>query len=125
MQCLNRTEQNRTEQNRTEQNESSVTESDNLQALNHLFSFFEQSSFTQRDKGTKFEQLCEFFFKNDSAYKGLFSRVQTYAEWAAEQGLDGKDIGIDLVCTLNDGSFAAVQCKFYQRNSSVSKSDID
>ena len=135
MQCLNRTEQNRTEQNRTEQNrteqnrteqnESSVTESDNLQALNHLLSFFEQSSFTQRDKGTKFEQLCEFFFKNDSAYKGLFSRVQTYAEWAAEQGLDGKDIGIDLVCTLNDGSFAAVQCKFYQRNSSVSKSDID
>ena len=121
----NRTEQNRTEQNRTEQNESSVSESDNLQALNHLLSFFEQSSFTQRDKGTKFEQLCEFFFKNDSAYRGLFSKVQTYAEWAGEQGLDGKDIGIDLVCTLNDGSFAAVQCKFYQRNSSVAKSDID
>ena len=29
------------------------------------------------------------------------------------------------MCTLNDGSFAAVQCKFYQRNSSVAKSDID
>ena len=128
--CLNRTGQDRTGQDRTGQDrtgqdESSVSESDNLHALNHLLSFFEQSTFTQRDKGTKFEQLCEFFFKNDSAYKGLFSNVQTYAEWAADQGLDGKDIGIDLVCTLNDGSFAAVQCKFYQRNSSVSKSDID
>nr|MBQ5525614.1 hypothetical protein [Succinivibrionaceae bacterium] len=65
----------------TGQDESSVSESDNLHALNHLLSFFEQSTFTQRDKGTKFEQLYEFFFKNDSAYKGLFSNVQTYAEW--------------------------------------------
>ena len=107
------------------QDDSSVSESDNLEALNHILSFFEQNSFTKRDKGTRFEQLCEFFFKNDSAYKGLFSKVQTYAEWAADQGLDGKDIGIDLVCTLNDGSFAAVQCKFYRRNASVPKGDID
>ena len=55
----------------------------------------------------------------------LFSKIQTYTEWAKEQNLSGKDTGIDLVATTKDGDFHAIQCKLYDADSKVSKAEID
>ena len=80
---------------------------------------------SEREKGTYFEALCIKFFENEPFYVDLFSKIQTYTEWAKEQNLSGKDTGIDLVATTKDGDFHAIQCKLYDADSKVSKAEID
>lgn len=80
---------------------------------------------TEREKGTYFELLCIKYLQNEPFYKDLFAQVQTYTEWAKEQGLTGKDTGIDLVATTKDGEFHAIQCKLYEADRKVSKAEID
>ena len=80
---------------------------------------------TEREKGTYFELLCIKYFLNEPFYADLYSEVQPYSDWAHTQGLTGKDTGIDLVATTKDGEFHAIQCKLYDADSKVPKSEID
>lgn len=48
-----------------------------------------------------------------------------YSDWAAEQGKDRRDTGIDIVAKRRNGKFSAIQCKFYSEGHRVSKRDID
>ena len=84
---------------------------------------FSQSSLTQALQAA--ERQDRMTHRSPRVTISRHSTTSSPSLRAADQGLDGKDIGIDLVCTLNDGSFAAVQCKFYRRNASVPKGDID
>jgi predicted helicase len=104
---------------------------DNHQALDILLQRMEEASLTARDKGTRFETLIKDWFKKERTYSDLFSKVQTYAEWAKENPTlapNAKDIGIDLVATLQNeegDAFAAIQCKFYAKDAIVPKGAID
>ena len=52
--------------------------------------------------------------------------MQTYKQWAAEHGWDGRDTGIDLVARLRaEDGFAVIQCKFYDPDYRIRKEDID
>lgn len=96
------------------------------QALNNILSKFRASAKTEREKGTYFEELIQTYFRNEAAYKDLYSHVWTYAEWAKEYGVDGKDVGIDLVAKTNGTEeYHAIQCKFYDEGYTVQKKDID
>lgn len=86
---------------------------ENIDAFEKLLNQIEeassaQSRFTgsfQRNKGTRFETLCRHYFLNEPTYRGLFSEVDTFADWAMkhpELSVNAKDIGIDLVATLAD-----------------------
>ncbi|MFW2021107.1 DEAD/DEAH box helicase [Acinetobacter baumannii] len=90
-----------------------------------LINTYRTTAKTEREKGTYFELLCIKYFENEPFYKEEFSKVQTYTDWAKEQGLTGKDTGIDLVATTKDGEFHAIQCKLYDADRKVSKSEID
>ncbi|WP_151716634.1 DEAD/DEAH box helicase family protein, partial [Acinetobacter sp. TUM15071] len=90
-----------------------------------LIDTFRTIAKTEREKGTYFEQLCIQYFKYEAYYADLFTNVQTYTDWAIEQGLKGTDTGIDLVATTNDGEFYAIQCKLYAENYRLQKTDID
>ncbi|WP_407533553.1 DEAD/DEAH box helicase [Acinetobacter baumannii] len=90
-----------------------------------LINTYRTTAKTEREKGTYFELLCIKYFENEPFYKEEFSRVQTYTDWAKEQGLSGKDTGIDLVATTKDGEFHAIQCKLYDADRTVSKKEID
>lgn len=91
----------------------------------NLITTYRTSAKSEREKGTYFELLCIKYFENEPAYADLFTKVQPYTEWAKEQGLTGKDTGIDLVASDKDGGFCAIQCKLYDANRKVSKSEID
>ena len=80
---------------------------------------------TQREKGNYFEQLCIKYFQNEPCYAELFKNVQTYTEWAHSQDLPGNDAGIDLIATTFDGEFHAIQCKLYEEDAKIPKSEID
>lgn len=90
-----------------------------------LINTYRKTAKTEREKGTYFELLCIKYFENEPYYADLFSKVQTYSQWAKEQELSGKDTGIDLVATTKDGEFYAIQCKLYDADRKVSKSEID
>ena len=91
----------------------------------NLITTYRTSAKSEREKGTYFELLCIKYFENEPAYTDLFTKVQPYTEWAKEQGLTGKDTGIDLVATDKDGGFCAIQCKLYDADRKVSKAEID
>ena len=77
--------------------------------------------------GNAFEALSKVFLENDSIQKQQYSKVWHYDDWAKnKEGYAKKDIGIDLVAKINDEpGYCAIQCKFYQTEHSISKSDID
>ena len=94
--------------------------------LQNILAEYRNSSMTEREKGTYFEELIITYLKNEATYKDLYSKVWTFKDWAKEQGIDGNDAGIDLVAlTSGTNEYHAIQCKFYAEDYKVSKSDID
>ncbi len=87
---------------------------------------FRNASKTEREKGTYFEELIQTYFRNEPYYKDYYSDVWMYSDWAKMEGKDARDVGIDLVAkTCNTGEIHAIQCKFYDSNYKIQKSDID
>ena len=81
---------------------------------------------SQREKGTYFEELMLCYLRNEATYRDLYSEVWSYGDWAAQQGLDQRDAGIDLVAkTQGTGEIHAIQCKLYAEDYRLQKSDID
>ena len=77
--------------------------------------------------GTAFEKLSKVFLENDATQTQQYSKVWHYSDWAKDrEGYSQKDIGIDLVAEMSDGSgFCAIQCKCYLPEYTISKSDLD
>ncbi|MDZ4130743.1 MAG: DEAD/DEAH box helicase family protein, partial [Hydrogenophaga sp.] len=97
-----------------------------MTALSSLLDHYRQSSLSEREKGTYFEELMLCYLRNEATYRDLYSEVWTYGEWAALQGLDKRDAGIDLVAkTQGTGEIHAIQCKLYAEDYRLQKSDID
>ncbi|WP_210014715.1 DEAD/DEAH box helicase [Pseudomonas palmensis] len=97
-----------------------------MSALAALLDFYRSTSVTEREKGTYFEELICVYLRNEATYRDLYDQVWTYADWAKEQGLSGKDAGIDLVArTRGTGEYHAIQCKLYAEDYKVQKKDID
>ena len=85
-----------------------------MSALQDQLNHFRSTALSEREKGTYFEELIVCYLRNEASYRDLYSQVWTYADWAAEQGLDKRDTGIDLVAkTSGTGEFHAIQCKLY------------
>ncbi|MGO2356639.1 MAG: DEAD/DEAH box helicase [Marinomonas foliarum] len=94
--------------------------------LQHLLERYRSVSQSEREKGTYFEELIVTYLKHEATYKELYSDVWLYSDWAKEQGIDGRDIGIDLVAkTQGTDEYHAIQCKCYATDYRVQKRDID
>lgn len=97
-----------------------------MTALSSLLQHYRQSSMSEREKGTYFEELMLCYLRNEATYRDLYSDAWTYGEWAALNGLDKRDAGIDLVAkTHGTGEIHAIQCKLYAEDYRLQKSDID
>lgn len=95
-------------------------------SIDALLGTYRAMATTERDKGTYYERLCATYLLHDPIQADLYDQVWTWKDWASLHRWDGKDIGIDLVARLRDGSgFAAVQCKFYSAKHKISAADID
>jgi len=81
-------------------------------------------STSESDKGTKFERLIAEYMRTDPMYAEQFSDVYLWQDWPGRGGKH--DTGIDIVAVDRlTGSNVAVQCKFFDPHSTVSKPDID
>lgn len=98
--------------------------------LQKLLAEFREKTLTERDKGTSFENLIVQYLKNEPFYKEQYAEVFSYADWVDVYGDElnipnKKDTGIDLVAVTYDQNFHAIQCKNYEEDYRLSKTDID
>jgi len=79
---------------------------------------------SKADKGSKLERLMAQFLRTDPVYAEQFSDVWLWQDWPDRGGKH--DTGIDIVAVdrLTRGN-VAIQCKFFDPNSTISKPDID
>ena len=80
---------------------------------------------SKSDLGTKFERLIVRFLKTDPYYAQKLESVCLWIDFFAKDQLGGQDSGIDLVAKTYGGEYWAIQCKFYDEDTQVSKSDVN
>lgn len=96
-----------------------------MSALRDLLATFRAAAKTNREAGTYFEELVVQYLRHEPAYRDLYRSVEPYADFAKRNGLDAIDTGIDLVAETVDHDYHAIQCKMYEVDHRIHKSDID
>lgn len=82
-------------------------------------------SFSERDKGDRFERLMQAYLLTDPKYADSFEKVWLWNEFPGRKDLGGSDTGIDLVALTRDGEYWAVQCKCFQESARIDKPAVD
>lgn len=75
--------------------------------------------------GTTFEILSQRYLQTDPKYASDLSNVWLWKEFPYRNEFGGRDIGIDIVAQTKRGEYWAVQCKCYDENTTINKSDVD
>ncbi len=86
---------------------------------------YRQQSFSERDKGDRFERLMQAYLQTDPKYAPRFKNVWLWNEFPGKSDLGGGDTGIDLVALTHEGDYWAIQCKCYQETSAIDKPAVD
>lgn len=85
---------------------------------------FRTESFTEKEKGTKFERLMRSWLLTDPRYNELES-VWLWEDFPGRNDFGGNDTGIDLVAKTELGDYWAIQCKCYAENTIIDKPAVD
>ena len=85
---------------------------------------FRAESFTEREKGTKFERLMRSWLLTDPRYNEL-EKVWLWEEFPGRKDFGGTDTGIDLVAKTEMGDYWAIQCKCYAEDTIIDKPAVD
>lgn len=86
---------------------------------------YRKISFSERDKGDRFERLMHAYLRTDPKYAPQFKNVWLWSEFPSRSDLGGSDTGIDLVALTHDGDYWAIQCKCYQEDATIDKATVD
>lgn len=90
-----------------------------------LLSRYRAESQSEREKGTRFEQLMKAYLMTDPKYAAQVRSVWLWNEFPARRDLGDVDTGIDLVAETYTGDFWAVQCKCYDYATMIDKPQVD
>lgn len=85
---------------------------------------FRTESFTEREKGTKFERLMRSWLLTDPRYNEL-EKVWLWEDFPGRRDFGGTDTGIDLVAKTEMGDYWAIQCKCYAEDAVIDKPAVD
>jgi len=86
---------------------------------------YRKISFSEKDKGDRFERLMKAYLLTDPKYAYKFNKVWLWSEFPGRKDLGGSDTGIDLVALTNEGDYWAIQCKCYLETSTIDKQAVD
>ena len=93
--------------------------------FNKILDKYRNISFSERDKGTRFERLMQGFLLTDPTYANKLEKVWLWDEFPGKNDLGLFDTGIDLVALTVDGDYWAIQCKCFQENAKIDKPAVD
>lgn len=94
-------------------------------SFNKILDKYRKISFSERDKGDRFERLMQAYLLTDPKYSYQFKKVWLWNEFPGKKDLGGSDTGIDLVAVTHDNDFWAIQCKCYQDTATIDKPAVD
>lgn len=83
------------------------------------------ASFSERDKGDRFERLMQAYLLTDPTYANKLKQVWLWNEFPGKKDFGGKDTGIDLVALTNEGDYWAIQCKCFKADAIIDKPAVD
>lgn len=87
---------------------------------------YRRESFSEADKGTRFEELMREYLWADPKYGILFDEIWLWRDFPFRKDFgSGHDVGIDLVARTMDGRYWAIQCKCYKEDAYIQKADVD
>ena len=94
--------------------------------FNDLLNRYRAESFSEAEKGTKFERLMRAYLFALPKYEGLFTNVWLWHDFPYRTDFgSGHDLGIDLVAKTVTGEYWAVQCKCYAADADITKESVD
>lgn len=93
--------------------------------FDNILNKFRDYSNSNRQLGTNFEELMARFLKVYGPYKSKVKNIWLWNEFPYKTQFSGNDTGIDLVIHDFNDDFIAVQCKCYQKETKISKEDLD
>jgi predicted helicase len=82
-------------------------------------------SFSEKDKGTRFERLMKGYLLTNPIYENKFENIWLWNEFPYNDQFGKSDIGIDLVALTKNKEYWAIQCKFYQEDTRIDKKHVD
>jgi predicted helicase len=94
-------------------------------SFKNILEKYRKISFSERDKGDRFERLMQAYLLTDPKYAYQFKSVWLWNEFPGKKDLGGSDTGIDLVAVTHDNDYWAIQCKCYQDTATIDKPAVD
>mgnify|MGYP000333087897 FL=1 len=94
-------------------------------SFNQVIEKYREVSFSERDKGDRFERLMQAYLQTDPTYSNQFSYVWLWNEFPSKMDFGGKDVGIDIVAQTYDGDYWAIQCKCFEEDATIDKGSVD
>lgn len=85
---------------------------------------YRKLSFSERDKGDRFERLIQSYLYTDPKYAHL-RKIWLWGEFPQRDQFGSHDVGIDLVAETVEGEYWAVQCKAYREDARITKEEVD
>ena len=93
--------------------------------FNQLIEKYRSVSYSERNKGDRFERLMQAYLLTDPQYAHSLKKVWFWNEFPFKKDLGGLDTGIDLVALTVNGEYWAIQCKCYDETASIDKPSVD
>ena len=93
--------------------------------FNKILQHYRDKSFSERDKGDRFERLIQAYLQTDPTYSNTLKYVWMWNEFPGKKDFGGKDTGIDLVALTFEGDYWAIQCKCFAENGRINKAEVD
>ncbi|MDR5591896.1 DEAD/DEAH box helicase [Christiangramia sp. SM2212] len=90
-----------------------------------ILDHYREYSFSERDKGDRFERLIQAYLQTDPTYSITLKYVWMWNEFPGKADFGGRDTGIDLVAQTYEGDYWAIQCKCYAQNARIDKGEVD
>ncbi|MDO8727916.1 MAG: DEAD/DEAH box helicase family protein [Candidatus Methanoperedens sp.] len=82
-------------------------------------------SFSEKDKGARFEHLMKGYLLTNPIYENIFEKVWLWNEFPHSDRFGTSDLGIDLVALTKNKEYWAIQCKCYQEDTRIDKKHVD
>jgi len=93
--------------------------------FNQVIDKYRKISFSERDKGDRFERLMQGYLQTDPKFHFMFKDVWLWGDFPGRKDFGGRDIGIDIVAQTFEGQYWAIQCKCFEEKSPIDKAAVD
>ena len=93
--------------------------------FNKILQYCRDKSFSEREKGNRFERLIQAYLQRDPTYSNTLKYVWMWNKFPGNKDFGGKDTDIDLIALTFEDDYWAIQCKCYKEDGLINKAEVD